>query len=400
MGFLDRLRSSEKRSQRVASSDPYLGEFLGMRGSGAVDVARASSQPVAYACRNLIARSLASVPCKLYRRQGDGGRLPATGHPLYTVLQFDMAPGLTAFNGREWLIHSLTLYGNALARIERNGRGQVTALTPVDWPHVTVERLQSGRRRYRIGTPGKPSEVRLDDEVLHILDTTRDGLVGVSPVRASADAFNLALSQADEARSLSENAFRPSGALVFNAALTPEQRQSVNDTFLQRFVGALKSGKPLVLDNGADFKTFSHTPKDAELVESRKLSNLDICRIYNVPPSAVGITDNATYSNIEEESRALVVRCLAPWARRIEQAMNAALLTPESRKIYFIEHDLAGLLRGDLKGRYEAYRIGKEWGWLSTNEIRGLENLPAVDGGDQYLSPLNMAPVGQEAQAA
>jgi phage portal protein BeeE len=131
MGILQRLTGRETRSQEVKTSDPYLGEFFNLRGSGAVDVARAASQPVAYACRNLIARSLASVPCKLYRHLDDGGRRPATEHPLYTALQFTMAPGLTAFNGREWLIHSLTQYRNALAKIERNGRGQVTS--PFPW---------------------------------------------------------------------------------------------------------------------------------------------------------------------------------------------------------------------------------------------------------------------------
>jgi len=75
--------------------------------------------------------------------------------------------------------------------------------------------------------------------------------------------------------------------------------------------------------------------------------------------------------------------------------MNAALLPPSSRKTLFIEHDLAGMLRGDLKGRYEGYRIGREWGWLSPNEIRGWENLPEIEGGDEYLSPLNMAVQGQ-----
>lgn len=81
-------------------------------------------------------------------------------------------------------------------------------------------------------------------------------------------------------------------------------------------------------------------------------------------------------------------------ARRVEQAMNAALLTVEGRKRYFVEHDLAGLMRGDMKARYEAYRIGREWGWLSPNEIRAWENLREIDGGGEYLSPLNMTVLG------
>lgn len=151
----------------------------------------------------------------------------------------------------------------------------------------------------------------------------------------------------------------------------------------------------LVLDGGVDWKPFALSSKDAEFLESRKLTNMDVARIFSVPPTVVGITDNATYSNVDGESRALVVRCLAPMARRMEQAMNAALLTAEGRKRFFVEHDLAGLLRGDQKARYEAYRIGREWGWLSPNEIRGWENLREIDDGDEYLSPLNMTELGQ-----
>ena len=74
------------------------------------------------------------------------------------------------------------------------------------------------------------------------------------------------------------------------------------------------------------------------------------------------------------------------------------LLTPEARKVYFIEHDLAGLLRGDLGARYAAYRVGRDGGWLSPNEIRRFENMPEIEGGDGYLSPLNMQRVGEKAE--
>ncbi|MGR3486241.1 MAG: phage portal protein [Paracoccaceae bacterium] len=83
-------------------------------------------------------------------------------------------------------------------------------------------------------------------------------------------------------------------------------------------------------------------------------------------------------------------RCLAPMARRVEQAMNAALLTAGARRTLFVEHDLAGLLRGDLTARFEAYRVGREAGFLSPNEIRAWENLPSIKGGDDFVVPFNM----------
>ena len=382
------FKRQENRS--IKSSDPYLAEFFGHTSRGYVDPERASNHAVAISARGVISQGLSSTPLKIYRKTDDGGREAATDHPLYNVLQHSFNPQLEAFHGREWLIDEVLKYGNAVAKIVHNGRGQVIALHPYPWREVTVERLNSGRLRYKIGSTNP--EVLLQEEVLHLRYRTKDGIVGVSPIQQAREVFALALSQNDEATSLSQNAFRPSAIISFPNAIGLEKHSHIVNSFKKKFIGSTNAGEPVVIDGGAEVKTLSQTSRDAEFLESRKLSNMDVCRIYNVPPSTVGITDNATYSNIGEESRALVVRCLAPWAKRIEQTMNKVLLTEESRKRYFIEHDLSGLLRGDQAARYDAYRIGKEWGWLSTNEIRAFENLQSVKGGDEYLSPLNMRP--------
>lgn len=394
------IKRAERRSDTVAASDPYLGEFFGQRGGlgGYVDTEKASGHSVAIACQSLISSSLSQIPLKLYRKMPNGGREAATEHPLYDVLQSNFNPQLEAYHGREWTLAAALQHGNAYARIETNGRGQVVGLYPYDPRMVSVEQLASGRLRYKVTSEKRGTLVLLQEEMLHIRYRTQDGIMGLSPVQHARQTFALALSQNDEAASQSENAFRPSVVISLPQKVGADNKQTLFDNFIEKFIGSAKANKPIILDGGAEVKPFSQNSKDAEFLESRKLSNLDVCRIYNVPPSAVGITDNATYSNIGEESRALVTRCLAPWAKRVEQAMNSALLTPESRKRYFIEHDLAGLLRGDLTARYAAYKTGKEGGWLNANEIRGFENMPEIEGGDEYLTPLNMKPAGQAEQ--
>ena len=396
MRLANLLNRAERRSETVTTSDPYLGEFFGHRSGigGYVDTDKASGHSVAIACQSLISSSLSQIPLKLYRRIDNGGREAATDHPLYDVLQSNFNPQLEAYHGREWTLAAALQRGNAYARIETNGRGQVTALYPYDPRMVTVERLSNGRLRYKVASEKGGTIILLQEEMLHIRYRTQDGIMGISPIQHARQTFALALSQNDEAASQSENAFRPSVVISMPQKIGAENKQTLFDNFVEKFMGSAKANRPIVLDGGAEIKPFSQNSKDAEFLESRKLSNLDVCRIYNVPPSAVGITDNATYSNIGEESRALVTRCLAPWAKRVEQAMNSALLTPETRKRYFIEHDLAGLLRGDLTARYAAYRTGKDGGWLNANEIRGFENMPEIDGGDEYLTPLNMRPSG------
>ncbi len=396
MSFLGRILGLERRDT-ITSSDPALAEFLGQRtnGTGFVDPGRASGTAVAHACFSVISQNLAAMPLNLYQRGEGNGRTQATSLPLYGVLHHQMNDQMTAFEGREFLIVSLLTAGNAYARIETNGRGQVVALHPIHPANMTVEKLESGRLRYTSTTQRGQRSVHIQEEILHLrYRIGPDGVMGLSPIQLARETFALALCQQEQAIKQAGRSFRTEGALVFPNPLSGDKKESALEKLRDRIEGQVETSGLLVLDGGVDYKPLSLSSKDAEFLESRKLTNMDIARIFNVPPTVVGITDNATYSNVDGESRALVVRCLAPMAKRIEQAMNAALLTTEGRKRLFIEHDLAGLMRGDMKARYEAYRVGREWGWLSPDEIRAWENLPKIEGGDEYLSPLNMTPLG------
>lgn len=395
MGLIQKL-FGRAETRAVQTSDPYIAEIFGQGGAtlGHVDPARASGTAVAHRCITLISEVMASVPLFIYRNGDRGSRERATDHPAYGVLHDEPNALMTAFELRERLVADLLTHGNAYAHISRNGRGQVISLDLIDPGAISVERLRTGRLRYTV--TGAPGRVLLQDEVLHLRwRLARDGVMGMSPVQVARETFNRGLAENDAAAKQAQKGFRPEGAVVFAQAIQPTQKIDVLDKLRQKIERNDSTSGVLVLDGGADWKPFAFSSKDAEFLESRKLTALDICRVFGVPPSAAGITDDATYSNIGEESRALVQRCLAPMAKRIEQAMNKALLTPEARKTFFIEHDLAGLLRGDLAARYAAYRTGRDGGWLSPNEIRRLENLPEIDGGDEYLSPLNMQRIGE-----
>lgn len=404
MSWFDRLLGREERTRStIVSSDPYLAEWFGV-GTGAVghvDVHRAGGLATALACRSLIATQLASIPLNLYRRTTNGGREKAGEHPLHAVLHDMAAPGMTAFEAREMMIDSLLVTGNAYARIEANGRGEVVGLAVLDPRTVAVERLASGRLRYRVTGSGGGVQVLLQEEMLHLrnrLDANR--ALGVSPVQLAREMFAVALAQQDATYSQSKHGFRPEGVVTFPTLVGAGNKTDMLAKLEAKIKSQSETSRVLVLDGGVEWKPMAFSSKDAEFLESRKLTNLDICRIFNVPPTSVGILDHGTYSNVEQESRALVTRCLSPLAKRIEQAMNMALVPEWQRRELFIEHDLAGLLRGDLGARYDAYKTGREWGWLSVNEIRGWENLPAVEGGDERLSPLNMTPLGTRAEGA
>lgn len=398
MSFLGRLFGFEKRVRGGNVQDAYLDTFLGMRGSGAGAVnpdAVVSNLSVAARCVSLRSELLASVPLKLYRRLKNGGRELADDHPLAAVLDTSPNPNMTAFEFREFLIRSHDLMGNAYARIERNGRGQVAAVYPFPPGMVAIERLPSGRLRYRATDFNGVVWVLLQEEMLHVRGPTRNGMYGLSPIQIARGALSLALAHADTAESLTENKLQPGGVMIFPNHLTQEQVTSFRANLASKFAGATNAGRLMILDGGAKFEQLSFTPHDAQFLESRKLGNEDIARIFGLPPTTVGITDKATYSNAEHEGQALIQNALGPLAARVEAALSRCLLTEAGRRTYFIEHDLNGLLRGDIEARFKAYRLAREIGAFSPNDIRRRENEPPIENGDEYHVPANWIPLGQ-----
>jgi len=203
------------------------------------------------------------------------------------------------------------------------------------------------------------------------------------------------LAQAQAAQGLAGQGLRSSGFLETGQVLNEDDRTKL-EKIMSGYMGSQNAGSMMILEGGMTYKPLSWSPEDAELLASRKLSNEDVARVFGVPPTSVGITDKATYSNVEQESTMLVRNCLSPLAERVEAALMRCLLSREARRTVYIEHDLTGLLRGDTAARLEAYRVGREWGWLSPNDIRRAENLPPIAEGDVYSSPMSMTPLGAD----
>lgn len=355
----------------------------------AVSVPRVEGLAVAHVCIQLIAETCASLPLKVYRRRDDGGREEAPDHPLARVLRRP-ADDLTSMAWREMMVAAMLTHGNAYARIVLDGRGAPVTLLPLAPDDVEPLRLINGSIAYEVNL-ARRRERLLAGEVLHFRWRTRDGLRGLSPIRLARETFGNALAEVEYQGAMWRNGARPSAVLEHPGALGEEAVAQLKRSFGDAFAGPANAGRLVVLEEGMVLKPWSLSAKDAEFIAARKLTAEDVCRIFNVPPPVAHILDHATYSNISEQLRSFVRLTIRPWLVRIEEALDAQLLGEEGRRRYYVEHSVEGLLRAETRERYEAYRIGREWGWLSANDCRRLENLPPVDGGDAYLRPLNMA---------
>lgn len=383
-------------------TDAASGFWRGLIGSGrnsagvAVTPETALAVPVLQNCVTLLAESIAQLPLELYRRQGNGQREAAINHPLYDVLRYQPNGFQTPYELRECTQMAAGLRGNGYSLIERRDDGNVTALWPLLNDKVTVYRQPDLLPCYQVGSHSERLPMRM---VHHVRWHTGNHYTGLSPIELHAEAVGLA----QAVRQYTGKSFA-NGASVSGVIERPREAAAIKDQgtidrildqWGSKYSGMDNAKKVALLQEGMTFKPISMTNVDAEIVNVLKLTGVDVARIYKVPLPMVNDLEKANYNTIEQLLIQFVVFCLLPWVKRHEQAMMRDFLLPQDRRDHFIEFNLSGLLRGDQKSRYESYAIGRQWGWLSVNDIRRLENMPPVPGGDVYLQPLNMVDAGK-----
>lgn len=377
MKIIDRIKSVMGLESRSA---------LGVNGwpvplsASAVNPATAQGVSAVYACVQAISETVASLPLILFKRNGDD-RERASDHPLYRVLH-DMAnPEHTALEFREYLMACVLLRGNAFARIVRGYDGQVRELWPLNPDNVTVQRTANGLV-YDHSKDGVLTRL-LAHEVLHLRHRLGDdGVMGVSPIAAARGVVELAIAENDHGRNTFTNGAKLLGVLKFPGKLKPEQRQAIATSWASQHSGGANSGRTAILEEGVTFDAVSMTLEDAEWIEARKFSVVEVCRLFRVPPVIVQAMESANYSNSVELSRQFVTLSLRRHLVAWEQAIAKQLLTEVGRRVYFAEHQVEGLLRGDSANRAAFYSSGIASGWMLKSEARKLENLPAIEGID------------------
>ena len=154
----------------------------------------------------------------------------------------------------------------------------------------------------------------------------------------------------------------------------------------------------MVLEGGTTWQSLSINPEDAQMLESRRFSVEEICRFFGVPPHMVGHTENSTSwgTGLEQQTLAFQKFTLRRRLKRIEQAVNKQLVSEGDRvRGLFVEFNLEGLLRGDSASRSNFYQSGLSNGWMTINEVRRLENLPPVSGGDTPRMQMQNVPISE-----
>lgn len=365
-------------------------------GAGSAAGARVSTETAmrlstVYKCVRVKAETIGMLPLLIYRRLSGGGKEVAAAHPLYSLLHDAPNPWQTAMQWRQMMQASLDLRGNACSEIVYNGAGRVDMLVPLAFDLIKVEVLPSGLPRYRLRTD-KGDRVLVAGQVLHVSGLSSDGYVGMNPIELAREAIGAGLAARDYGSRYFANSARPPSWIKHPGKFeNTEAKRNWVDAFSKAF-GGVNSGKTPVLEGGMELHSLpTVSNQDAQFLDSRKYADIDIAGLFRMPPHKLGILDRATWGNIEHQQLDFVTDAIMPSCVMWEQALLRDL---DFGADVFPEFKLAGLLRGDTRTRYEAYGKGIQDGWLTRNEARSMENMNPIDGLDEPLQPLNMAPAG------
>ena len=403
MNLLQKAVSYLARS--IGLTDPRLYRALGSvpTSSGeTVNTASVLGLAAAWACVNLLAGTIASLPLMVYRTRG-GARTVASDHPLYRILHDSPNADQTALDFWEFVCASLELHGNAYAEVVRARNGRIIALgVPITPELVTVRRLDTGALEYEWVDQGRRI-IAGQDRVLHIRGFGGNPLGGLSTLSAGRQSFGLAQAIERASGDTFRNGVRPSGLLKTADTLTIDQRKQAEELLQEKFAGAINAGRPMLLDRGMDWVQLSISPEDAQMLQSRAFSVEEVCRFFGVPPFMVGHTEKTTSwgTGLEQQTLGFQKFTLRRRLKRIEQALAKQLLSPADRQAgLVIEFNLEGLLRGDSGARASFYQQMLTNGVMTINEVRALENLPPVEGGDVPRMQMQNVPITQTGSGA
>lgn len=358
-----------------------------------------------YACLKVIGETVLSAPCPIYRKLPNGDRELATEHPVWPILHGD-DPNDIQTSG-EWLeTHTvITAHrGTSYSLVEPGNRGPITHMEYQAYEDVNLTRLPSGVLVYKIRNPltGASDDYNAD-EVFRFPGLSINGITGLSVLDHARESLGISLALQNHAGSTFRQGLRTSGVLEYpNTFKDQAAADRLRAQWNEVYAGSANAGKTIILENGMTYKQMDLTNEDIQMLGSEQFQVTDIARWFRMPLVMIG--EQAGVSNfgtgVEQYMIGFVWGTMLPWFIRLEKRINKQLIEPLNSKPgeYYAEFNIEGLLRGDVKSRFEAYQIavGGNGPWMNRQEVRRRENLnkgPAEL--EEFLQPMNMNTAGQ-----
>lgn len=346
-----------------------------------------------WSCIDRRATTVASLPLFVYE-QANGQKQLARTSRLWWLLHESPNARMTPFDFWRVMVMNYDLRGNAYARIERDNRGEAIALWPMMADQVKVTVLDDGTMVYEYRL-GNDVAILSADNVLH-LRNMGNGTVGMDKLAFMRAGVDEAAAQVRSASTVWGTNGKPTGVLMIDNVLKPEQRTALQQRFGEMAAG--NASRLYLLEANMKYQQISISPEQQQLLESRQFTVETICRWYDVPPVLVHHANVTTWgSGIEQLVDGFYKFSIRPLVVAIEQALRKHVLTSGQRVRNSVEFSLDALLRGNLKDRMGIYSTAVQNGVMSRNECRQLENLPpsTAPNANELTVQTNLVPIAK-----
>lgn len=400
MGILASIFGASSSS--AADQDPVyswltLPVFGGGRTTSGVHITayNAMAVPAVYSAIGIISDALAQLPLTVLRRTERGSE-EAREHPLYQVLKTRPNRRQNSFTFRKQVQSHVLGWGNGYAEIQRNGRGQTVGLWPLLPDRTQAELRDDGSGSVVVRTTIRNRQVELPQEdVVHIMGYSHDGVVGLSPIDLARESIGLAKATQEFGSRFFGAGGQSGGLLSLPPGASQDALRNVKKVFReqQKFE---ESHLVKVLPDGVTYKETTIPPDNAQFLQTRGFQVEEIARLYRVPLHMMQSHAKSTSwgSGLEQMFIAFIQTTLQPWLQPWEQELNWKLFTEEERAAgYYVKFNLAALLRGDATARAAFYESAIHAGWMKRSEARELEDMNKIDGIDDQPVPDMRSPV-------
>lgn len=350
-----------------------------------------SYAPIWYAV-NKIAGHVGQLPCVLYEQLEERQKQRAIRHPSYRLMKNRPNSWMSAIQFKETLTAHALLSGNGRAVIERNNRQEPAELIPL-LPDQTVTVMMNGEKWHVVTDSETGEKTKLKDkDVIHICGLSYDGLQGYSVLHLMRNSIGLGLAGEKVGNRHFRNNSTP--GVILEAPPGAFKREEDARKFLQDWntyhSGVDNANRTAMLRDGIKATTLSINARDSQWIEQRMFQRQEAA-LWMLLEQILGDDSSVSYNSLEQKNMAYLTNCLMKWLTKWEAELNAKLLTETQQKAdsHYFKFVVQALLRGTTKERYEVYQIARMIEVMSANDVRELEDMNAVEGGDEYENPAN-----------
>ena len=356
-------------------------------------------------CIDILSDSIGKMPFYVY----DFRTRERKDHPVTELLGLRPNPWQTPFEMKKQLEAERVSRGNGIAWIRRDRSSlQPLEIVPIPWGKWSIQLLADGSPLYQLEHPYTGESIRCGRmDVIHVKAFSRNGYKGIGYLERAEEVIRTGKAAQEYSSSYYQNGGQPSGILRTESDLagnvtvtdsdgttrTISKKDRIREEWEKRHAGPANAQRIAVLDMGLDYKPLSISNREAQFVEQSALSVEDIARFFGVPLYKLQ-AGKQSYSSNEQNAIEYVVGTLHPNAVIWEQELLYKCLTPQAiDRGLRVRGNLMNELRGDYQSRGSWYQTMRDNGCFSVNDIRELEDMPDVEGGDDRYASLNYVPL-------